>query len=64
MAGGSSDWTALIDHQSSLLTETKDLVGMQKQLIDESRRQSAQNKWTMTIAAITLLASVVLPFIF
>lgn len=63
MAGGSNDWTALINHQSSLLTETKDLVGMQRELIKESKAQSKQNKWTLSLAVIALVASIVLPFV-
>ncbi len=63
MAGGSNDWEALINHQSSLLTETKNLVGQQRELLKESKEQSRQNKWTLTIAILALLASIVLPFL-
>ena len=60
MAGGLNDWKTLIDHQSWLLTETKNLVGQQKEILIESK---AQSKWTITIAILALLASIVLPFI-
>ena len=63
MAGGSSDWEALINHQSSLLTETKNLVGKTEKMLEESKSQSRQNKWTLALVALTLLASIVLPFI-
>ena len=63
MAGGLNDWKTLIDHQSWLLTETKNLVGQQKEILIESKAQSKQNKWTITIAILALLASIVLPFI-
>ncbi len=59
MAGGSNDWNTLIDHQSSLLTETKNLVCKTEELLNESKAQSKQNGTTMTLAIITLLASVV-----
>lgn len=62
MAGGSQDWEALINHQSSLLTETKNLVGQQKDLLRESKTQSRQNKWTLSVAILALLASIALPF--
>lgn len=70
MAGGNQDWKAPINHQSSLLTETKNLIGKTDKLIEESnellkesRSQSKQNKWILLLATLTLLASIVLPFL-
>jgi hypothetical protein len=68
--GSSQDWEALINHQSSSLTEIKNLVGDMRQMLEESQAQSAQNKttltlaqWTLFIAVVTLLASVVVPLL-
>lgn len=58
MAGGSSDWDALINHQSSLLTETKNLVGNTRDLLDEAKDQSIQNRRILILAVLTLFVSV------
>jgi hypothetical protein len=70
-AGGSrEDWEALINHQSSSLTEIKSLVGDMRSMLEESQAQSEQNKttlrlaqWALLVVAVTLLASVVVPLI-
>jgi hypothetical protein len=70
-SGGSpADWEALINHQSSTLTEIKNLVGDMRRMLDESQAQSKQNQstlrlaqWTLFIAVVTLVASVLVPLI-
>lgn len=63
MAGGRDDWEQLINHQSSLLTETKDLVANTQKLLDQAESQSRQSRWTLFMAVLALLASILLPFI-
>lgn len=70
-AGGSNEeWQALMDNQSSTLTEIKNLVGHMERMLAESKAQSDQNKttlrlaqWTLAIAVVALVASVVVPFL-
>jgi len=55
--GGSSEqWEALINFQSSSLTEIKNLMG-------ETRRTLRFAQWTLFVAVLTLLAAVVVPLI-
>ena len=72
MAGGGTekDWEHHINMLSSTLTETKNLVGHMERMLEESEAQSAQNKttltlaqWTLFVAVLALLASVVVPLI-
>jgi hypothetical protein len=72
MTGGGSetDWEHLINFQSSTLTEIKNLVGHMERMLVESQAQSDQNKktlrwarWTLFVAVVALLASVVVPLI-
>ena len=73
MQGGTAnDWEALINNQSSLLTETKNLVGhtskilsesqaqneTASRILSESQAQSEQNKTTLRLAQVTLLVAV------
>jgi len=70
MAGGSADWETLINHQSSLLTETKNLLGETKELVEKSEKmleevkiQSKHNKWVLAVAVLTLASSIIIPLI-
>jgi hypothetical protein len=68
--GSSADWEALINHQSSTLTEIKNLVGRVGEMLEESQAQSKATKttlrnaqWTLAVAVATLVASIALAFI-
>lgn len=57
MAGGSHDWEALINHQTKLLKETKNLVAHTEKLLREAKSQSRNSNLVLGIAVITLLIS-------
>ena len=68
MAGGSADWQTLINHQSALLTETKNLVGETRELVEKSEQmlnevktQSKHNKIVLVVAVLTLASSFIIP---
>lgn len=58
MAGGQQDWEALIDHMSSMLTETKNLIGKVENLLDEAKKQTRFNFIILIISIATLIVAI------
>lgn len=58
MAGGQQDWEALINHMSSMLTETKNLVGKVENLLDEVKAQTRFNIAILTISIVALIVAI------